>query len=442
MILTNGVFSQEDKKLIQHILTECEIVTFNGSNYDLPMLSGAFHNYDNQRLKALSDLLISDDIRVWDVLKDQRLALPDNMTHVDLMAIAPGKASLKLYGARINTKKLQDLPFEPDKTLTDQEMNEVIKYCWNDIGLTRELHDELIQQIELRHSINSEYGINVLAKSDPQIAESIIKNRLNYPSIKRIDMRGTCFNLKLKEFHPKLSTEIFKVNEHGKPEFPEWLKKEKIIVGKGQYKLGLGGLHSMEKNQIVDQLDIYNIDHPMCISDIDVTSFYPEIICRDKLIPLGLNENFVTEYIDVKDTRIKAKRENKNIIANSLKIVLNGTFGKFGSPYSIFYSPQNLIHVTITGQLALLQLIEAMEANNIEVVSANTDGIVCLYPEKLRGVFCDVQAQWMHSQKFSLEETQYRKVVSRDVNNYIAVKLNGDVKRKGCFASPFNLTAI
>jgi DNA polymerase elongation subunit (family B) len=432
MILTNGVFSLDNKKLIKHILTECEIITFNGSNYDLPMLSGAFHNYDNQRLKVLSDLLISDNVRVWDVLKDQQLALPANMANIDLMAIAPGKASLKLYGARINAKKLQDLPFEPSQILTEQEMTEVIRYCWNDIELTRGLHDELIQEIELRHSINTEYGINVLAKSDPQIAESIIENRLNYPSVKRSNMKGVSFNLQLKEMksplYEKLSKEIFKVNEYGKPEFPEWLKKEKIVIGKSQYKFGLGGLHSMEKNQIVD-------NKPMCISDIDVTSFYPEIICRDKLIPLGLNGDFINEFIDIKNTRVQAKREKKTIIANSLKIVLNGTFGKFGSPYSIFYSPQNLIHVTITGQLALLALIEAMEANGIEVVSANTDGIVCLYPEKLRGVFLDLQGEWMQSQKFNLEETQYQKVVSRDVNNYIAVKLNGDVKRKGCFAT-------
>ena len=35
-----------------------------------------------------------------------------------------------------------------------------------------------------------------------------------------------------------------------------------------------------------------------------------------------------------------------------------------------------MIHVTVTGQLALLMLIEVLELNHIEVVSGNTDGIM------------------------------------------------------------------
>lgn len=64
----------------------------------------------------------------------------------------------------------------------------------------------------------------------------------------------------------------------------------------------------------------------------------------------------------------------------TFKIVLNGTFGKLGSKYSFLYSPNLMIQVTITGQLALLMLIEALEAAGISVVSANTDGIVSRCP--------------------------------------------------------------
>ena len=45
---------------------------------------------------------------------------------------------------------------------------------------------------------------------------------------------------------------------------------------------------------------------------------------------------------------------------------------------------------TITGQLALLMLIEMMECSGIRVVSADTDGIVLLIPEGMDGIKAQV----------------------------------------------------
>src|SRR5690606_23235893 len=53
--------------------------------------------------------------------------------------------------------------------------------------------------------------------------------------------------------------------------------------------------------------------------------------------------------------------------ADSLKITINGSFGKLGSMWSILFSPNLLIQTTVTGQLALLLLIEWLEAEGIQV---------------------------------------------------------------------------
>jgi DNA polymerase elongation subunit (family B) len=58
-----------------------------------------------------------------------------------------------------------------------------------------------------------------------------------------------------------------------------------------------------------------------------------------------------------------------------MKIAANGVFGKLGSPWSILYAPHLMVAVTLTGQLALLMLIERAERMGISVVSANTDGV-------------------------------------------------------------------
>ena len=69
--------------------------------------------------------------------------------------------------------------------------------------------------------------------------------------------------------------------------------------------------------------------------------------------------------------------------------MLNGTFGKTGSPYSVLFAPEMMIQTTITGQLALLMLIEHLETASISVISANTDGIV-IQPQVSQVPFVEV----------------------------------------------------
>jgi hypothetical protein len=122
-------------------------------------------------------------------------------------------------------------------------------------------------------------------------------------------------------------------------------------------------------------------------------------------------------------------------VANSLKITLNGTFGKLGSSYCSFYSPDLMLAVTITGQLNLLCLIDELERiKGVEVLSANTDGIMVGYPPTMRDKLLKVFDQNSKRTSFVYEETPYRKVAMKDVNNYIAITTDGKVKAKGLYA--------
>lgn len=117
------------------------------------------------------------------------------------------------------------------------------------------------------------------------------------------------------------------------------------------------------------------------------------------------------------------------------KIACNGSFGKLGSKYSLLYAPDLLLQTTITGQLALLMLIERMEEAGIQIVSANTDGIVCFAPKSLTNECEAIAFEWELDTRYRLETTDYVKLASRDVNNYLAVKTDGKIKGKGVFAA-------
>jgi len=121
--------------------------------------------------------------------------------------------------------------------------------------------------------------------------------------------------------------------------------------------------------------------------------------------------------------------------AASKKLIANSSFGKFGSKWSAIYAPDLMIQVTVTGQLALLMLIESLELDGLTVVSANTDGIALKFP---RSRYDDVRAHitaWEKATGFVMEETRYRSIYSQSVNAYMAVKEKGGVKGKGPFAS-------
>jgi len=149
-----------------------------------------------------------------------------------------------------------------------------------------------------------------------------------------------------------------------------------------------------------------------------------------------MGADFLTVYKDIVTRRLRAKAAGDKVTADTLKIVVNGSFGKLGSMYSSLYAPELMIQTTVTGQLCLLMLIEMLEGAGAKVVSANTDGVVVLFDKALEDKIMGVTFEWSMQTSFELERSDYRSLHSRDVNNYIAVKLDGKTKRKGVYADP------
>jgi DNA polymerase elongation subunit (family B) len=122
--------------------------------------------------------------------------------------------------------------------------------------------------------------------------------------------------------------------------------------------------------------------------------------------------------------------------SDTLKIVVNGSFGKLGSKWSLLYAPDLMIQTTLSGQLALQMLIERMERNGVSVVSANTDGIVVKHRRDMDNYVAAIALEWELDTGYELEENEYSAIYSRDVNNYLAIQPDGSYKGKGAYANP------
>lgn len=428
-----------DTAKLLRILRNNTIVTFNGNSYDIPMLSLAIAGLSNIELKRFSDNLIQGTVKPWKISNDYTYLR--HIDTIDLIDVAPLKATLKIYGGRLHTHTMQDLPLEPDTIIKDDQRSTIVSYCMNDVTITGELYEELKYHIELRSMMSERYGIDLRSKGDAKIAETIIMHGIAEtgnsipdisiaPGTKYKYIAPEYIKFESKELNDILqiySTGNFTVQDSGHILFDAF-KSYKYRLGITEYTLGIGGIHSNEKSVAYYETDV------MEICDCDVTSYYPNIILNNKYYPTQLGQSFYQVYKSIVTERIEAKRQGDKLKATALKIPINASFGKFGSKYSKLYAPNLVVSVTITGQLSLLMLIEKLEQNGISVISANTDGIVCFYPREKRGLRQKLISEWSTATGYLMEETYYCILASRDVNNYIAVKLDGTIKGKGAYA--------
>jgi hypothetical protein len=431
--------------MLSWVMHHFTTVGFNSIQFDLPLTALALAGRPTHMLKWSAHRLIVQEERGSDILREEGVSALD-VDHIDLIEVAPLRASLKIYGGRLHCPRMQDLPFHPNTYLSAAQIAIVRWYCVNDLITTAYLYGCLKQQLDLRESMSREYALDLRSKSDAQIAEAIIGKevaKLNGKRCTRPTIEvGTRYRYKVPAYMhfetplmnwalERVANTDFVVAGTGAVGMPPELAEMKLTIANGVYRMGIGGLHSSEQTAA----HIADAEHD--IVDRDVTSYYPMIILNQELYPQHLGTAFLKVYRKLVERRLEAKAAGNKIVADSLKITINGSFGKLGSMYSILYAPDLLIQVTITGQLSLLMLIERLELRGITVVSANTDGIVIKCAKPLQPLLAQLISEWEKETGFETEETAYRAVYSRDVNNYIAVKPDGKIKSKGAYANPW-----
>lgn len=422
-----------DKDRINSILCKFTTVGFNSNNYDLPIINQALSGTSNAELKKFSDDIIVGKKKAWQISNNR---IPQEWKHIDLIEPSPSVATgLKMYGARMHTDKIQDLPIEPDSLITSGQRDLLKLYCINDLKLTEELYNKIKDRIQLRKSLEKLYpSLSLCSKSDAQVAESIIKYKLKLTQKPKLDINSvykyelpnfiSFDNPDLQLIAKEIADEEFKLNNAGRLINSY---KKKIKLGSSQYSIGIGGIHSTEKSTNIIKRD------DQFLVNFDVSSYYPSIIILNNYSPFKENNKFIELYKTFYYERLKAKKEGDKIKNEGFKIILNGSYGKFGSVHSYLYSPSLLLHTTITGQLSILMLIDRLESKGFSVVSANTDGITVLGSKELKKTVNDIVDLWEIETGFNMEETSYKAIYYQSVNSYISIKDNGDVNSIGSY---------
>ena len=194
-------------------------------------------------------------------------------------------------------------------------------------------------------------------------------------------------------------------------------------------QIGTGGIHGCIES------GVYESTNTHMILDIDVAAYYPALAIQNGFYPQHLGQSFVEVYRELFETRMEAKRTGNKPVNSGLKLALNGVYGKSNDQYSLFYDPMYTMRVTVNGQLLLSMLAEGLvdEIKDITMIQANTDGITIKIPRDQYDEVMLICRDWEEETGMILEYAEYKKMVIRDVNNYLAITTDGYAKPKGCF---------
>lgn len=395
----------------------------------------------------------------------------------------------------LSAEQINKLVNKWDRFIIDEWIPPMMHYNKNDVFIVCEMIRLYIDEIRLRYNISKAYGVNVLSSSRSNIADNLfIKFYSEFSGLAESQWRGRktertamAFKRVIFPFIKFQTPELQKFLEEMKqvviysigkkalkeiaPKYPnfKYLKTNndsgwfEIKLNNLVYTIATGGLHTQDIPRELRSKLIYNdvsftgeyrgeaedsnvwehiTDNSYIYVHYDIASFYPSLMSIYKIAPAHMNESIFAKLITwLKDTRVKAKHSKEDyidgipakLLAEALKIVINSIYGKLGFEKGDICDRLAVLKVTINGQLMVMMVCEELELNGIEVMSANTDGIVVKLYKKDKAKFDDITKRWLDITKLGADSEEYNCYINRDINNYLVQELNGKITYKGAF---------
>jgi hypothetical protein len=340
------------------------------------------------------------------------------------------RSSLKWIQFSMDWYNLQDMPIHHSTLInTQEEIDDIIGYCINDVKSTKAILNLSKGQINLRNKLTQEYDINLFSASEPKISKELFlhylaektgksKKEIKYSRTNRKEILGKDLVLPYIEFKTPEFQELYNVF-HDIAINPLRIKGalDHTVNAYGvKIKFGLGGVHGCADGGVYEATDTM-----VCMTS-DVRSYYPNLAIRNKWSPAHIGQDVFCELYEwFYDERVKIPKSN--IMNYVYKIILNSTFGLSNDQFSFLYDPQFLVQVTINGQLTLMMLLERImeEIPGAIALMQNTDGIETMIPREYMDKYIQICDEWEELTQLELDHGQYQKMIIADVNSYIAV---------------------
>lgn len=422
------------------------LIGFNNVNFDYPVLHHTI-------LDKNKNFITSYDIykEVERIIASKYSSIWDNQTiipQLDLFKIwhydnKNKSTSLKWLEFALRWSNLEELPYEVGTILNNEQMDHVIEYCYNDINATEQFYNKSKKHISIREFYSKQEGVNMMNASEIRMSKTIFGKYLAKEM--GIDIK-TLNQLRTNRNSVNINDVIFDYIKFNDPINQKtldifnnsiWLKErdeEDGIKFKVNYKnvvrdYAEGGLHSF------GEAGIYESDDEWVLCDLDFASYYPHISFRNKLHPEHIPEQTFSKIYEgfYKDRKLYSKKDPRNYV---LKIILNGSYGLSKDQFSFLYDPKWQLAICINGQLMLTMLTEKVfEYCNYEplIIFENTDGAMYKIHRSDIDNLNKACKEIEEIVNIPLEIQECQKIIAKDVNNYVNIISENNIKFKGAF---------
>lgn len=386
-------------------------VGFNNRHYDDYIMKAVLSDINP---KVVNDWIITEEKKGWEFPGLNNIYF----LSLDLRNDIPGGIGLSLKEIESNlgmSIEESSVPFDIDRKLTEEEIKETEFYCKHDVSATEQLFYQRFDYIKSKLQIINAFKLPIrcVSMTNAQLtAEVMGARKRKYYDEDMYDM-PECVDVKDEEV-----LTFFK-NPQDASE-----KLEKDICGI-PHTIAYGGLHgAIEKYHGKGKL--YNFD---------VSSYYPSMIIKFNFMSRSVPERNKPLYKKIRDDRFVYKKEG-NSLADAYKLILNTLFGAMGYIYNKLYDLKMNRQVCITGQLLLIDLLEKLNPY-INLVQSNTDGI--LFETDNIETCRRIIHEWEEKTGLQMEEDSVTEIYQKDVNNYIMLENNGDIKTKGGYVKNYGV---
>lgn len=403
-------------------------VGFNSRHYDQYILKGILAGFDPKRI---NDWIIVKDRPGWEfssLLRKFPLNNYDVMQNID-------KGLKTFEGFMGNNIKETSVPFDIDRKLTQEEIEETVKYCRHDVEQTIEVFLERRSDFEAQMGLLKMFNMPLsnISKTKVQLSAQILEARkpirpyddefdISFPETMKINKYKF-----VVDWYKDKNNRKYRINPND-----EKSKKHQLCcdIAGVPHQFGWGGVHGAIEQYSGEGYYL----------NMDVASLYPSLMIIYNLHSRSCNPQ---KFNNIVDLRLKYKHE-KNPLQAPLKIVINGTYGAMKAKSNPLYDPRQANNVCVYGQLLLLDLIEKLEPY-CQIIQSNTDGVLVKLNAKndqeadeQYSLIDDIAYEWEQRTGLTLEFDEYRKVFQKDVNNYLIVDADGNFKSKGAYVKKLN----
>ena len=423
-------------------------VGFNNRHYDQYIFKGILLGMNP---KKINDWIIIDKKEGWQY---SRAFNKIPMINYDVMPNPPvGLKTLEGFmGANI---KETDVDFRIRRRLTQEEIQQTVKYCRHDVEQTIEVFLKKISEFNAMHGIIQAFpdivGLSDIGDSEARIAAKVLGCTRRYFEDEFDFFFLPCLRLKkykyVQDWFEQKRQEALSMDLAHKDKYLKqaWYKSQNLetIVAGIPHTFGFGGLHGAPDKPVHRKGQILHVD---------VNNYYPSLLIAWMLVTrAATNDNFKLVY-DTRKTmkkkqiaaakagnKAEAKRWKKAQLP--YKKILNALSGAMKDATNAAYDPRNNNCMCINGQLMLLDLIEHLEAvPGLELIQSNTDGLIIWIPDTDEAFNMVDDICWEWEQRCSTEQcsillelNNISEIYQKDVNNYLWVDVDGGVERIGAY---------